>query len=1107
MNHPSVLFKEILKKIRPITINFKENGVDLKAEFDQKPREYFDTLQGIKLQLQVIKKILNGLNDAKRNGEIMSSLIEMYAVFLEPLQEILEDSLQAIVENTSPQHVDLFVNAISTLEILVKKDDCSTPFLQRNDWRIHLADAQKRQFAAIKQQQDKLTLIAKKRDTNKVITKMVESRERVIAREKHSDRTICANVERLIELLRSAQADFLSVTQSQRLFDCLRPDRRFSITTIVAKVYHLHHGRKAEADTKNFRHILPHFFLQLFKQQNFATLVRQESHVFFSQKIRFPIGTDGDSEELPLIQYLNRFGKRDCNRLDLITTLHELACHESKALLSANQIRKINKFLEENNRSDLKFSVEKMRTSKSMEVDEAPEYSSSFEADVYTKYDEMFVQKTSEDEEVSVQAAIPSENTSNILSMKDSEEEIVQNLPPRRQTYIRHPVDADGDCGYTAFTITRQLARELLEQHLSNEQVKKFIKEACRELLLQEDFIGYLKEKKLINGSTTLETIEAHMDSYGNNHGILAAMLDYDVKEKRGPGLGWAHPAILQALAHIQKREIHMWCLGDDERLIPHQRITGGIGDYDYACYKPEEIAGRVDLLFIGNNHFDRLEFVEYKEDQGAFPLAADTIGSASASTSSAASSSKTSPASTGASGSASRGSRKRLAEDEVRGEGEPKQKLRRVEAIREESIPEDAKVQDGEEPKHPIAQLLYIRRAITWEFFAPLIRETLLTEDFASSFLKLSFRDEFRDEFFTLWRGATNSHDHLSPEEQEQSKIKLLKYAHYPVIIREFLNETFKKISIFDLSSLPAPILIALAEIKEHKLKIWKWQGDHLERCLKYETKNAICIHLLRTEYNQFLYIKDLKAYSNALAGDFSLLPVLSLEHFLKVKFVADKLTADSPYIEIRSPAPPANKSTTDRRQTTPEITMPCAILDEATALKIGYWGEELVYENFKKKLIKKYQQGVTFTPTTHGFKAVYIDKHHNKVSREVVWNNMHHDTEGDSGSTKDADIEVIKTMPSTSGQEITRHTYIEVKSTKNSTENEAHISRRQVATMARVAKLGEGNRYHLFSVTNAGKIGKARITREKDVLGAIARGELTAEMTVTIRPGQISK
>lgn len=184
--------------------------------------------------------------------------------------------------------------------------------------------------------------------------------------------------------------------------------------------------------------------------------------------------------------------------------------------------------------------------------------------------------------------------------------------------YVRHAVPADGECGYTAFGITRKLAYQLLRNHVH--EIDHLLQPLVDEALLNEDFYHYLIINKVIPSTVSFTNIK----QYRRCLAVMNALIDYEVVDRR-VDLRWAHPLILQALAHIQKIELHIWVIGKDLRLEPHCRADY----YDYSCYKPEGSNQRLDLLNINRNHFERLEFVGFETDnllnigtdEGIYPL------------------------------------------------------------------------------------------------------------------------------------------------------------------------------------------------------------------------------------------------------------------------------------------------------------------------------------------------------------------------------------------------------------------------------------------------------------------------------------------------------
>lgn len=168
------------------------------------------------------------------------------------------------------------------------------------------------------------------------------------------------------------------------------------------------------------------------------------------------------------------------------------------------------------------------------------------------------------------------------------------------QKYLRHAVSPDGDCGYTAFGITREDALQQLIDAL--DVVKPILQPAIKESLLTEAFYHYLLSNQVIEESVSHEEITAHLDQYADNTAIVRSFLHFDIQDKQVDA-GWAHPLILQALAHVQNKEIRMWQLNEASILTPHRGT-----DYDYALHTPATADAKIDLLFVGGNHFELLE-------------------------------------------------------------------------------------------------------------------------------------------------------------------------------------------------------------------------------------------------------------------------------------------------------------------------------------------------------------------------------------------------------------------------------------------------------------------------------------------------------------------
>jgi hypothetical protein len=182
--------------------------------------------------------------------------------------------------------------------------------------------------------------------------------------------------------------------------------------------------------------------------------------------------------------------------------------------------------------------------------------------------------------------------------------------------YVRHSVESDGDCGYTAFGVTREQALQLLMPRIASDAAcVDLLKPAIKEALLNETFLNYLEQIEVIGeelGQISPLGIREQPERYAQDAAVVAAFLDFDIREKQ-IDCGWAHPATLRALAHAQEIELHIWRLSPaDGRLVPHCLPD----QYDYSSYVPTDVINpqRLDLLFINGNHFERLEFVGYPQ-------------------------------------------------------------------------------------------------------------------------------------------------------------------------------------------------------------------------------------------------------------------------------------------------------------------------------------------------------------------------------------------------------------------------------------------------------------------------------------------------------------
>jgi len=174
-----------------------------------------------------------------------------------------------------------------------------------------------------------------------------------------------------------------------------------------------------------------------------------------------------------------------------------------------------------------------------------------------------------------------SKNSLTALSVSDEKISKYRNNNPN-QGYIRHRVIGDGDCGYTAFGITRQKAFAILTDAKNLLSIRDLLKQAIQAALLTEKFYTYLINNKVLDKTTKPHSVIIdNLSKFATDLNVVRAYINYDVRDKCIDS-GWAHPCILQALACLRSLTIRMWTLGDHGKLLPHR----GKG-YDYSIFVP----------------------------------------------------------------------------------------------------------------------------------------------------------------------------------------------------------------------------------------------------------------------------------------------------------------------------------------------------------------------------------------------------------------------------------------------------------------------------------------------------------------------------------------
>lgn len=192
-------------------------------------------------------------------------------------------------------------------------------------------------------------------------------------------------------------------------------------------------------------------------------------------------------------------------------------------------------------------------------------------------------------------------------------EAIVSVAGDSNRQFDLYNVPGDGECGYEAFAITRSNAFDHLSDNLDDNVVQGLLKNVIHEQIIGQDFIEYLADQ-LADTSDIDQAYEKYVAT-NEKEALIAVVnddfkpiarsyLEYDVQDKQIDG-GWCHPCVLQALAHIFGLRLRMWMKNDSGKLIPYQQPNG----YAYQAYADfnadkEEC---VDLLFINNNHFEKL--------------------------------------------------------------------------------------------------------------------------------------------------------------------------------------------------------------------------------------------------------------------------------------------------------------------------------------------------------------------------------------------------------------------------------------------------------------------------------------------------------------------
>jgi len=184
------------------------------------------------------------------------------------------------------------------------------------------------------------------------------------------------------------------------------------------------------------------------------------------------------------------------------------------------------------------------------------------------------------------------------------------------KNFVRHYVAGDGECGFTALGITREVAFDSLIDSLRNYKVVNLLKQPLREVMLENKFKNYIEKQKEFpkyvemfdayacaaeRGNTEeASSLLEKLMKYTNYISFLQCYINYDVKDK-AVNAGRVHPAVLQSLAEIKGIKLNIYTIEDEDTacFIPHRQ---------YSTYEPKKFTREINLLFVHGNHFDLLE-------------------------------------------------------------------------------------------------------------------------------------------------------------------------------------------------------------------------------------------------------------------------------------------------------------------------------------------------------------------------------------------------------------------------------------------------------------------------------------------------------------------
>ena len=171
-------------------------------------------------------------------------------------------------------------------------------------------------------------------------------------------------------------------------------------------------------------------------------------------------------------------------------------------------------------------------------------------------------------------------------------------------------VDAeDGDereHACVSFHVLRQNAQAILLAALENDSasIANLLKPAVEVALGSKIFYRYLCDQAVVEVGVSYDDFRGLSENYIQKEEVYKHYLKHGLSQKSIDG-GYAHPAVLQALAQAQGVILRMWHCDESGSLRHHRE-----GECDYTVYRPVGILNPLglDILFVGGYHFELIE-------------------------------------------------------------------------------------------------------------------------------------------------------------------------------------------------------------------------------------------------------------------------------------------------------------------------------------------------------------------------------------------------------------------------------------------------------------------------------------------------------------------